>query len=106
MIGEALPTASADARDRRAAVPVRAFVTEARQLSTTALLYGAFAAVALPLFVVRLLRPEEPQARAAMIAAVVTIAAVPLVVMVARGRRARQTGYGRGGPRGAPPPGA
>src|SRR5881628_466221 len=93
--GEALADALAAALDRRAAVAVRAFVTEARQLSTTALLYGAFAAVALPLFVVRLLGPEESQARAAMIAAVVTIAAVPLVVMVARVRRLRKAGYGR-----------
>src|SRR5256886_1798151 len=93
--GAALADALAGALDRRAAMAVRAFVTEARQLSTTALLYGAFAAVAPPLFVVRLLRPEEPQARAAMIAAVVTIAAVPLVVMVARVRRLRKAGYGR-----------
>src|SRR5256712_7151197 len=100
--GAALADALAGALDRRAAMAVRAFVTEARQLSTTALLYGAFAAVALPPFVVRLLRPEEPQARAAMIAAVVTIAAVPLVVMVARGRRAGQAGGARGGPVDAP----
>src|SRR2546428_10557589 len=95
--GEALADALAAALDRRAAVAVRAFVTEARHLSTSALLYGAFAAVALPLFMVRLLRPEEPPARAAMIAAVVTIAAVPLVVMVARVRRLRKAGHGRGG---------
>src|SRR2546427_13001006 len=102
--GAALADALAGALDRRAAMAVRAFVTEARQLSTSALLYGAFAAVALPLFVVRLLRPEEPQARAAMIAAVVTIAAVPVVVLVARGGGLRQAGYGRGGPVGAPRP--
>src|SRR6058998_1015416 len=93
--GTALADALAAALDRRAAMAVRAFVTEGRQLSTTALLYAAFAAVALPLFVVRLLGPEESQARAVMIAAVVTIAAVPLVVMVARVRRLRKAGYGR-----------
>jgi len=93
--GAALADALAAALDRRAAVAVRAFVTEARQLSTTALLYGAFAAVALPLFVARLLRPEEPRALAATLAAVATIAAVPLVVMVARVRRLRKAGYGR-----------
>src|SRR5437762_1154614 len=93
--GAALADALAAALDRRAAVAVRAFVTEARQLSTTALLYGAFTAVALPLFVARLLRPEEPRALAATLAAVATIAAVPLVVMVARVRRLRKAGYGR-----------
>jgi len=93
--GEALADALAAVLDRRAAVAVRAFVTEARQLSTTALLYGAFAAVALPLLAVRLLGPDEPQARAALIAAAAVIAAVPLVVMVARVRRLRKAGHGQ-----------
>jgi len=92
---EALATALAAALDRRAAVAVRAFVTEARQLSTSALFYGAFAAVTLPLLAVRLLGPEGPRARAAIIAAAGLIAAVPLVVMVARVRRLRKAGYGR-----------
>src|SRR5439155_62574 len=74
---------------------VRAFVTEARHLSTSALLYGAFAAVALPLLALRLVGPEEPRARAAIVAAAAAIAAVPLVVMVARVRRLRKAGYGR-----------
>jgi serine/threonine-protein kinase len=93
--GEALADALAAALDRRAAVAVRAFVTEARQLSTSALLYGAFAAVALPLLAVRLLGPDEPQARPAIVAAAVAIAAVPLVIMVARVRRLRKAGYGQ-----------
>jgi serine/threonine-protein kinase len=94
--GAALAAALAAALDRRAAVAVRAFVTEARQLSTSALLYGAFAAVALPLLAVRVLGPDEPQARPAIVAAAVAIAAVPLVVMVARVRRLRKARYGRG----------
>jgi hypothetical protein len=93
--GEALAAALAAARDRRAAVAVRAFVTEARQLSTSALLYGAFGAVALPLLAVRLLGPDEPQTRLAIVAAAVAIAAVPLAVMVARVRRLRKAGHGR-----------
>jgi len=93
--GAALADALAAALDRRAAVAVRAFVTEARQLSTTTLLYGAFAAVALPLLAIRLLGLEEPKARAAILAAAVAITAVPLVIMVARVRRLETAGYGR-----------
>src|SRR3989449_1543926 len=93
--GAALADALAGALDRRAAMAVRAFVTEARHLSTSALLYGAFAAIALPLLAVRLLGPDEPPARAAIVAAAVAIVAVPLVVMVARVRRLRKAGYGQ-----------
>src|SRR5207247_7673167 len=93
--GEALADALAAALDRRAAVAVRAFLTEARHLSTSALLYGAFAAIALPLLAVRLLGPDEPQARAARLAAAVAIVAGPLVVMVARVRRLLKGGYGQ-----------
>ena len=93
--GAALADALAAALDRRAAMAVRAFVTEARHLSTSALLYGAFAGVALPLLAARLLAPEEPRARAALIAAVALIAVVPLLVMVARVRRLRKAGHGR-----------
>src|SRR5437667_117544 len=78
---------------QRVAWAVRVFVTEARHLSTSALLYGAFAAIALPLLAVRLLGPDEPPARAAIVAAAVAIVAVPLVVMVARVRRLRKAGY-------------
>jgi len=91
--GEALAHALAAALDRRAAVAVRAFVTEARQLSTSALLYGGFAAVALPLLAVRLLGPDG--SRSAVVAAAVAIAAVPLAVMLARVRRLRKAGYGQ-----------
>ena len=93
--GAALADALAAALDRRAAMAVRAFVTEARHLSTSALLYGAFAGVALPLLAARLLGPEEPRARAALIAAVASIAVVPLLVMVARVRRLRKAGHRR-----------
>jgi serine/threonine-protein kinase len=93
--GEALADALAAALDRRASVAVRAFVTEARHLSTSALLYGAFAGVALPLLAVRVLGPDQPQARPAIVATAVAIVAVPLVVMVARVRRLRKAGYGQ-----------
>jgi eukaryotic-like serine/threonine-protein kinase len=93
--GEALAAELAAALDRRAAVAVRAFVTEARQLSTTALLYGAFSAVALPLLMVRLLEPDEPRSRAALLAVAAAVVAVPLVVMVSRVRRLRKAGYGQ-----------
>src|SRR2546427_10598780 len=93
--GAALADALAGALDPRAAMGPRALVTEARQLSTSALLYGAFAAIALPLLAVRLLGPDEPPARAAIVAAAVAIVAVPRVVMVARVRRLRKAGYGR-----------
>jgi eukaryotic-like serine/threonine-protein kinase len=93
--GEALAAELAAALDRRAAVAVRAFVTEARQLSTTALLYGAFAAVALPLLAVRLLEPQEPRTRVALLAVAVTLVAVPLVVMLSRVHRLRKAGYGQ-----------
>src|SRR5438034_10420827 len=93
--GEALADALAAALDRRAAVAVRAFVTEARHLSTSALLYGAFAAIALPLLTIRLLGPDEARARLAIVPAAVAIVAVPLVVMVAGVRRLGQARYGQ-----------
>ena len=93
--GEALAAELAAALDRRAAVAVRAFVTEARQLSTTTLFYGAFAAVALPLLVLRLLEPDDPPTRAALVGSVATVVAVPLVVMVLRVRRLSKAGYGQ-----------
>src|SRR3989441_3498182 len=93
--GEALAAALAAALDRRAAVAVRAFVTEARQLSTAALLYGAFAAIALPLLAIRLFRADEPPAPAGILAARVAIAALPVVGMGRRVRRLRKAGYGR-----------
>src|SRR3989441_2982771 len=93
--GAALADALAAALDRRVAVAVRAFVTEARHLSTSALLYGAFAAVALPLLAIRLFGADEAQARAGILAAAVAIAALPVVVMVRRVRRLRKAGYGR-----------
>src|SRR5439155_2859222 len=74
---------------------VRGFGTGARQVSTSALLYGAFPAGALPLLAARLLGWQEPGARAVIVAVAAAIAAVPLVVMVARVRRLRKAGYGR-----------
>jgi hypothetical protein len=93
--GEALADAVGAALDRRTAVPVRAFVTEARQLSTTALLYGAFSGIALPLLTLRVLGPGDLRGRAASLAAAAVIAGLPVAVMVARVRRLRRGGYGR-----------
>jgi len=93
--GEELADAIAAAVDRRAAVAVRAFVTEGRQLSTTALIYGALAAVALPVLALQLLGPEDLRARAAALAGGILIATAPIAVMVARVRRLLKTGYGR-----------
>src|SRR5437870_11228383 len=93
--GEALGDAIAAALDRRAAVAVRAFVTEARHLSTTALLYGLCAGAGLPLLPVRLPGPGRPRARLAIVAAASAIATGPLAVMVPRVRRLRKAGYGR-----------
>src|SRR5438067_13444084 len=93
--GAALADALAAALDRRAAVAVRAFVTEARQLSTATLSYGAFASVAFPLLILRALEARDAQPRAVAIAVAVAIVATPLAVMLARVRRLLQAGYGR-----------
>ena len=92
---DAFAEAVGAALDRRAAVAVRAFVTGARHLSTSALLYGAAAGVGLPLLAVRFLELTEPRAKAATVAAAVAIALVPLAVMLARVRRLLSAGYGR-----------
>ncbi len=87
--------ALAAALDRRAAVAVRAFLTEARHLSPTTLLYGAAAGIVLPLLGMRFLELAEPGARAAVAAAAAAIAAAPVAVMLARVRRLVKAGYGR-----------
>src|SRR5207237_8693878 len=79
--GEAFAAAVAAALDRRTAVAVRAFITEARQLSATSVLYGAFATLALPLLVLRFLDVRAAQPRAAAIAVAVAIVAAPLAAM-------------------------
>lgn len=93
--GEELADAILAALDRRTAVAVRAFVTEARQLSTTALMYGAFAAIALPLLALQALSPDALGARATALAAAAAIVGIPFAVMVARVRRLRKAGYAR-----------
>jgi len=92
--GEAFAVAVAAALDRRTAVAVRAFITEARQLSTATLLYGAFASIALPLLVLRFLEGRDAQPRAAAIAVAVAILAAPIAVMLARVRRLVRAGFG------------
>src|SRR5207244_13049464 len=93
--GEALAEALATALDRRAAVAVRAFVTEARHLSTTALLYGAASSVTLALTAMRVVQDPTPRAWATLFVVAVLITAVPLAVMIGRVRRLLQAGYGR-----------
>ena len=92
--GEAFAAAVAAALDRRTAVAVRAFVTEARQLSTATVLYGAFASIAFPLTVLRFIEVRELEPRAAAFAMGVAIVAAPIVVMLARVRRLVRAGFG------------
>jgi eukaryotic-like serine/threonine-protein kinase len=92
--GEAFAAAIAAALDRRTAVAVRAFVTEARQLSTAALLYGAFASIALPLAVLRVVELRDVESRAAALAVAVALVAAPIAVMLARVRRLIRAGFG------------
>src|SRR5207302_1508427 len=80
--GEAFAAAVAAALDRRTAVAVRAFVTEARQLSTATVLYGAFASIAFPLTVLRFIEVRELEPRAAAFAMGVAIVAGPIVRLV------------------------
>jgi eukaryotic-like serine/threonine-protein kinase len=93
--GHALADAVGSALDRRAAVAVRAFVTEARHLSPTSMLYAAVAGVTIPLLVVQFVEHAEPRARAVTAAAAAAIAAVPVAVMLARVRRLVRVGYRR-----------
>ena len=86
--GEALAEALGAALDRRAAVAVRAFVTEARHLSTTALIYGATASVVLAITAIRF-------TWATALAVSALVIGVPLAVMLARVRRLLKAGFGR-----------
>src|SRR5438874_13618637 len=92
--GEAFAAAVAAALDRRTAVAVRAFVTEARQLSTATVLYGAFASIALPLAVLQFVEVRELEPRMVAFAMGVAIVAGPVAVMVARVRRLVRAGFG------------
>jgi len=92
--GEAFAAAVAAALDRRTAVAVRAFVTEARQLSTTSVLYGAFASIAFPLLVLRFFDVRDAQPRVALVAGALAIVAAPIAVMLARVRRLVRAGFG------------
>src|SRR2546430_9389838 len=92
--GEAFAAAVVAALERRTAVAVRAFITEARQLSTTSVLYGAFATIALPLLVLRFLDARDAQPRVAMVAGALAIVAAPVAVMLARVRRLVRAGFG------------
>jgi hypothetical protein len=75
-------------------VAVRAFVTEARQLSTPTLLYAAFAGIALPLVALQFLEVRDVESRAALAAGAVAIVAAPIALMVARVRRLVRAGFG------------
>jgi serine/threonine-protein kinase len=96
--GDALADAVARAVDRRPAVAVRAFLTEARHLSPAAQAYAAVASVALALLGFEAAGPREPWGRAPALAAGVAaalIVALPLLVMLRRLRRLVRAGYGR-----------
>ncbi|HEV2752010.1 MAG TPA: serine/threonine-protein kinase [Gemmatimonadales bacterium] len=86
--GEALAEALASALDRRAAVAVRAFVTQAGHLATTVWLYGAAASLVLVVTAIRF-------GRATLVGVAATIVVVPLVVSLGRVRRLVRAGYGR-----------
>jgi len=93
--GEALAAAIAAALERRTAVAVRAFITEARQLSTATLLYGAFAGIAIPLLALQFLELTRPQSRAAAFVSAILLLTVPLAVMLSRVRRLLRAGNGQ-----------
>src|SRR6266699_2445193 len=76
------------------AMAVLAFVTEARQLSTASVLYGALASIALPLLVLRFLDVRDAQPRVALVAGALAIVAAPIAVMLARVRRLVRAGFG------------
>src|SRR5437879_6381831 len=81
--GEAFAAAVAAALDRRTAVAVRAFVTEARQLSTATVLYGAFASIAFPLTVLQFIEVGELEPRAAAFPTGVASGGAPSRVLLA-----------------------
>ena len=85
--GEALAEALASALDRRGAVAVRAFVTQARHLSTTVWLYGAAASLVLVVTAIRF-------GLATLVGVAAAIVVVPLVVSLGRVRRLLRAGYG------------
>jgi serine/threonine-protein kinase len=94
--GDALADAVAQALDRRPAVAVRAFLTEARHLSPAAQAYGVVASVALALLGFQAAELRQPWGRAAALAAAAVVGALPLLVMLRRVRRLVRAGFGRG----------
>ncbi|HVH67585.1 MAG TPA: serine/threonine-protein kinase [Gemmatimonadales bacterium] len=93
--GAALAEAVGAALDRRAAVAVRAFLTEARHLSPTMLFYGAVAGVVVPLLTMRFLELADPRARVATAVAAAVIVLVPVAITARRVRRLVKEGYRR-----------
>ena len=95
--GAALAEAIADAvRPQTApAVAVRAFVTESKHLSTGTRLYLVFASLALPLLGFDAWAAPGRWVSTGDLTAAALIAALPLVVMVARVRRLLQAGFER-----------
>jgi predicted Ser/Thr protein kinase len=94
--GDALADAVAQALDRRPAVAVRAFLTEARHLAPAARAYAAVASVALALLGFQAAGRGALWGRAAALAAAAVIVALPLLVMLRRVRRLVRGGFGRG----------
>jgi serine/threonine-protein kinase len=93
--GDALADAVARAVDRRTAVAVRAFLTEARHLSPAAQGYAAVASVALALLGFDAAGLRDPWGRPAALAAAAVILALPFLVMLRRVRRLVGAGFGR-----------
>jgi serine/threonine-protein kinase len=93
--GDALADAVARAVDRRTAVAVRAFLTEARHLSPAAQAYAAVASVALAVLGFEAPGLREPWGRPAALAAAAVVVALPVLVMLRRVRRLVRAGFGR-----------
>src|SRR6266545_1160793 len=77
------------------AVPVRAFLTEGRHLSASAVLYGALASLALPLLALHAAAAPDRWTQSGDVAAGVLILGLPAAVMLARVRRLLAAGYAR-----------
>jgi serine/threonine-protein kinase len=77
------------------AVAVRAFVTQSERVVPVALVYGAFAGVALPLLGLHAFGFPRHRSRAPDLAAALVIVALPLAVLVARVRRLLAAGFDR-----------
>ena len=78
-----------------APIAIRAFLAESRHLSLPALLYGAFALLAVPLLALQALVPAEPAQRLVAAGFAAWIVGLPLALALARVRRLVRAGHAR-----------